>query len=133
MYLYISYEVREKNSGLLHCADSTHVSLTLTQKQDSRSNYCGVFTIVATIANANSYNPLLLHFKEKEMQKHHCDCFENGSYHNNFSMLCYVIHTMLTTDDDSYVLHILFSDFKTILCNCNNRIIMWLCVLCNSV
>ena len=63
---------------LFHCTDNTHVSLESMQKQDSRSNNCGVFAIAAATAIANSYNPSLLHFKEKEMRKHLCDCFENG-------------------------------------------------------
>ena len=57
----------------------THVSLTPMQKQDAASNNCGIFAIAAATAIANSCNPSLLHFKEKEMRKHLYDCFENGT------------------------------------------------------
>ena len=71
-------EVTGVISKLFHCTDNTSVSLESMQKQDSRSNNCGVFAIAAATAIVNSYNPSLLHFKEKEMWKHHCDHFENG-------------------------------------------------------
>ena len=76
MYTSVDDEVRETISKLFYCTDDTHVPLAPMQKQDAASNNCGVLAIAIATA---IINPSLLHFKEKEMRKHLCDCFENGT------------------------------------------------------
>ena len=66
VYTSVSDEVTGVIS-LFHCTDNTHVSLESMQKQDSRSNNCGVFAIAAANAIANSYNPSLKRRKCKSM------------------------------------------------------------------
>ena len=78
VYASVSDKVRETICKLFHCTNNTHISLASMQKQEPASNNCGIFTIVAATAIANSCNPSLLHFIEKEMRKHLFDCFENN-------------------------------------------------------